>query len=52
MDNNNYTETNREDFVPGTDEIPVTQVGDEVANGLECIGPYRQRSIRLFRRSV
>ena len=30
----NYTETNREDFVPGTDEIPVTQVGDEVANGL------------------
>lgn len=30
----NYTETSREEFVPGTDEIPVSQVGDEVANGL------------------
>lgn len=30
---NNYTETKREDFVPG-DEIPVAQVSDEEANKL------------------
>ena len=30
---NNYTETNREDFVPG-DEIPVAHVSDEEANKL------------------
>ena len=30
---NNYKETNREDFVPG-DEIPVAQVSDEEANKL------------------
>lgn len=29
----NYTETNREDFVPG-DEMPVAQVSDEEANKL------------------
>lgn len=29
----NYTETSREDFVPG-DEIPVAQVSDEEANSL------------------
>lgn len=30
----NYAETNREDFVPGTDEIPVAQVSDEEADRL------------------
>lgn len=30
---NNYTETKREDFIPG-DEIPVAQVSDEEANKL------------------
>lgn len=30
----NYAETNREDFVPGADEIPVAQVSDEEADRL------------------
>ena len=30
----NYVETNREDFIPGTDELPVAQVSDEEANSL------------------